>query len=728
MTRLFTMQHLIQLLCGTSFFFQDGLLCRTISFAIEVNDASVLGATNAWVGVGIGEETSGGMLGADIYTAEFGSDAADKCTVKDRFVPFVAAPLTADPQPFPQEDKCQEDGSWNLVSCKRDKKKGRVTLEVSRPLNATTFQDRPINAGEQPVLHAYGESFKYHGKHAASKRIVFFDSDGSYPNRLWKADGTYSQTQEIPLPPDVIENFSISATNYSVPTKRTTYACTSAFVPVKSGAKRYVVAVDPVFNSSTGPSKVHHYLLYSCKNNAESRSYLKTKSCSDIAKHCTTQIYAWAVGMGRFILPENVGIPIDETTNLLVLETHYDNPDGTQNIIDNSGAKLYLSKNRVIEAGILALGDAGLSLHGQKVKSGWNYTSTCPSTCTLKWAEPEITVISSTLHMHTTGKHIYTNRFDANGTFIETINSIEFWSNEHQVTNNFVRPRKIKKGDILSTTCIYDTTKRPDTKFGLETLDEMCIDFLLYYPAQRVKKTDGSLFQCSMLHMPSSLKPVTLTLCGERNINSVLFIKNPSLNDTVGISRNFGKKSTDTCKVDSNKSPLPSKNNTATAPKECFPADATVQTRTRGIVTMEDLKVGDEVLAGKSQEFSKVFMFTHRSRNILVPFISIETELGYNTRLTSGHMLYVNGYLTRAENVKLGDTLLDAEGISRRVVRITSTMKRGLYNPQTEHGDIVVNGIVCSTYTDAVVPSVGHALLSPLRMLKYLPTNRLSLD
>lgn len=42
------------------------------------------------------------------------------------------------------------------------------------------------------------------------------------------------------------------------------------------------------------------------------------------------------------------------------------------------------------------------------------------------------------------------------------------------------------------------------------------------------------------------------------------------------------------------------------------------------------------------------------------------------------------------------------------------------FNPQTLDGDILVDGIVTSTYTTAVAPRVARAVLSPLRLLYTL--------
>ena len=51
------------------------------------------------------------------------------------------------------------------------------------------------------------------------------------------------------------------------------------------------------------------------------------------------------------------------------------------------------------------------------------------------------------------------------------------------------------------------------------------------------------------------------------------------------------------------------------------------------------------------------------------------------------------------------------------VTSITSVWANGLYNPHTMNGDIVVDGILTSTYTSAINPTLAHAALWPVRML-----------
>ena len=135
---------------------------------------------------------------------------------------------------------------------------------------------------------------------------------------------------------------------------------------------------------------------------------------------------------------------------------------------------------------------------------------------------------------------------------------------------------------------------------------------------------------------------------------------------------------------------------------------------------MKDLKIGDRVRVANGK-YSDVILFTHRDEEHIGRFVEILTENGPTLRLTNGHYLYVNHKLTPAHSVKPGDILKDGTNevpSSGFVVRnVRSVVDRGLYNPQTIHGDIVVNGIISSTFFEAVQPSLARTLMKPVSLL-----------
>jgi Hint module len=148
----------------------------------------------------------------------------------------------------------------------------------------------------------------------------------------------------------------------------------------------------------------------------------------------------------------------------------------------------------------------------------------------------------------------------------------------------------------------------------------------------------------------------------------------------------------------------------------CFPAGATVELASGKTVRMDEVSIGDVVKVGVN-EYSRVFMFTHKMSEVVNKFVTLKTESGASLALTMGHYLYVNGALVSASNVNVGDVLALGDGQTSAVVAVGFTSGVGLFNPQTVNGNIVVNGIVSSTYTTAVEPTFAHAILAPFRML-----------
>lgn len=147
----------------------------------------------------------------------------------------------------------------------------------------------------------------------------------------------------------------------------------------------------------------------------------------------------------------------------------------------------------------------------------------------------------------------------------------------------------------------------------------------------------------------------------------------------------------------------------------CFPADATVELSNGDHIRMDQLSIGDEVRISLDS-FSQVFAFTHRNPQPLISFVQLTTR-SRELLLTDGHYLYVNGALVEAKNVKAGDELSLENGTNAVVEKVSRRVSRGLYNPQTLHGDIIVNGIRTSTYTSTVDPQISHALLAPVRAI-----------
>jgi len=146
----------------------------------------------------------------------------------------------------------------------------------------------------------------------------------------------------------------------------------------------------------------------------------------------------------------------------------------------------------------------------------------------------------------------------------------------------------------------------------------------------------------------------------------------------------------------------------------CFPGSATVRVSDGSYKAMSQLSVGDSVEVAHGT-YSTVFMFTHQLSAAKATFVELSTASGNKIRLTPSHMLPVNAKYSPAGSAKIGDTLTLDCGCTTKITHVKTVTDVGLYNPQTAHGDIVVNGIRASTYTSDVAPSAAHALLAPFR-------------
>jgi hypothetical protein len=150
---------------------------------------------------------------------------------------------------------------------------------------------------------------------------------------------------------------------------------------------------------------------------------------------------------------------------------------------------------------------------------------------------------------------------------------------------------------------------------------------------------------------------------------------------------------------------------------KCFPGSARVELESGSTVAMSALRVGDRVrVSGGS--FSDVFFFSHRDADAVSAFVRITTHTT-SLSLTHGHLLYVNGKLSQARTVAVGDEVAvampGAQRVSEAVTAVAEHKAGGLYNPHTIDGRLVVNGIVTSCVTDAVPQPIAAALLAPFK-------------
>lgn len=165
----------------------------------------------------------------------------------------------------------------------------------------------------------------------------------------------------------------------------------------------------------------------------------------------------------------------------------------------------------------------------------------------------------------------------------------------------------------------------------------------------------------------------------------------------------------------------------------CFPSSSKVMTE-KGEKRMDELDLDDGVLSsdgsGKIQNQS-IIIFTHADPSASTPFIEVSTDNQNKLRISPGHYLHVGDIKTfkAARDIKVNDIVFTVPNTKStiepsRVTAVREVWDNGLFCPHTGTGNMVVDGVVVSCYTDIMPLTMSHGLIMVVRMLRpFLPNN-----
>jgi len=217
----------------------------------------------------------------------------------------------------------------------------------------------------------------------------------------------------------------------------------------------------------------------------------------------TCAIYAgWAIGPNEWCEPPNVGAPLffGLTGRITIkIEAHYDNALGTAQQ-DQSGMRLSLTPTRRTHESAFTI--LGMDYFDRQFvippgEPEYTLTNICPSAATTRLRHA-IWAYAWNPHMHLYGKKLVTEHYRC-GQKIGELGRIEDYEFDNQQSYLFDKPIKILPGDALYTTCTYDTTGLTEPVVGgEETTDEMCQNFLTFFP------TVGTVYNPSLFTMCAS--------------------------------------------------------------------------------------------------------------------------------------------------------------------------------------------------------------------------------
>jgi hypothetical protein len=191
----------------------------------------------------------------------------------------------------------------------------------------------------------------------------------------------------------------------------------------------------------------------------------------------------WAPGgnADTLSLPPDVGIYLPSGAGAqLRLDVHYNNLGGTVAEEDASGVEVCvvssaakLRKNMATTHGFTASNQSSF-LAPLAPAHATNFDDT--STCTVNGTAH---ILSGSPHMHKLGVHA--KLVLAQGGKQQVVHDAAFNFNEQRI-HPYMPELLLNTGDQVTTTCTYTNTTDQDVYFGQNTEDEMCFNFVLYYP------------------------------------------------------------------------------------------------------------------------------------------------------------------------------------------------------------------------------------------------------
>ncbi|CAI5530074.1 unnamed protein product [Closterium sp. Naga37s-1] len=450
--------------------------------------------TTGWFGIGISE--IGSMVGSDALVAWVAqSDARAYAT--DRFI------FNKTTEGIVLDDK----QDWHVLGGSQTTNQSTgdtwTTVHVWRQLDTGDCNDRPIIPGKlHNIIWAMGATtdVSYHSSDRGASALVLAPAPG--PSILAPAPppsasssasaASLAAPQQAGKQQQQESMLNFTFTNYRLPTDFTTYRCKVVDIPLK--AKTHAVEWGAIRNS-TDISAVHHAVIYGCKPKEYANLTARSAGADFDCPHqsdtlCPTTVAVWAVGGRPFTFPPNVGYPIGPGYfTKFVLQVHFTNPKGRADLIDSSGLYLKLAPSlRPMDASIMLTGPASYEylIRIPPAMPSWTQVSSCASQCTSDVFQNEsVKIIGSFLHLHTLGRQLYTDVF-RKGSKVATISRQDYYDVASQQTIPVTPEFELLPGDELRTSCVWDSTERTNvTVGGPSPEDEMCIDYLIYYPARR---------------------------------------------------------------------------------------------------------------------------------------------------------------------------------------------------------------------------------------------------
>ncbi|MCC6806923.1 MAG: hypothetical protein IT381_05840 [Deltaproteobacteria bacterium] len=259
------------------------------------------------------------------------------------------------------------------------------------------------------------------------------------------------------------------ASKYTLGTSVTdTYVCYGVDLP-KSAKRRQVIAMTPTLDNT---QVLHHMIVFTA-----SKSRSGTPSPCAQMESDWKMLYGWAPGSTGSQMPKEAGFPIEaNAVTHLVVQLHYSNPSHASGKQDGSGVELCLTETlRDEDADFMVFGGTSFTLQpGKKLRM----------VCDVKAPQQlapylPVNVFATFPHMHKLGTRSKLELIPKSGA-PTTLVDVNPWDFNHQIS--YPTDVQMKAGDTVRITCEWHNTTPDPVYYGEETAEEMCFNFITYYP------------------------------------------------------------------------------------------------------------------------------------------------------------------------------------------------------------------------------------------------------
>lgn len=270
--------------------------------------------------------------------------------------------------------------------------------------------------------------------------------------------------------------------NYTIPMpgnmgKQTTYVDIAWNFPDDSADLFHVVSADAIVNTKN----LHHYVVRGCPFKWPASQHGKPPPKSESAK-CKTPFGGYVPGRGITALPPWAGRPIGKAAGIqaFVVNVHFDNPKLEKGVVSRDGMVIHYTptlRNKTMSQFNIMQVSQNPTMYIPPKKHRYFMTRECNLTVsdtTATVINGEQRLMSIAFHAHLLGSEMYADRVRGNDRL--SLAAETPWHFDDQYDHIiFAKNYTVKTGDMIQTTCIFDSTNRANpTKVALETIDEMC--------------------------------------------------------------------------------------------------------------------------------------------------------------------------------------------------------------------------------------------------------------